>query len=178
MDLKCLLIIDELQAIAPKRGNDTTNENTFDRLLSCLLTEMDGIKYKTNHIDMVKKHVKTRANAALGPLGAQNGLLRPARVPPVRSKGLFEPASAPLVRSRWPLWPAPEPPVRSERLIELAWAPPVRSKWPVWHAPVLVSVLKEAVRACFGAASALKEAFRACCSRSLFAKAGLGCTVL
>ena len=126
----------------------------------------------------VSKHVKTRANAALGPLGAQNGLLRPARVPPVRSKRLFEPASAPLVRSRWPLWPAPEPPVRSERLIELAWAPPVRSKWPVWHAPVLVSVLKEAVRACFGAASALKEAFRACCSRSLFAKAGLGCTVL
>ena len=126
-----------------------------------------------------QKHAKTRANAALGPLGAQNGLPRPARVPPVRSKGLFEPhASAPLVRSRWPLWPAPEPPVLFERLIELAWAPPVRSKWPVWHAPVLVSVLKEAVRACFGAASALKEAFRACCSRSLFAKAGLGCTVL
>ena len=83
-----------------------------------------------------QKHVKTRANAALGPLGAQNGLLRPARVPPVRSKGLFEPASALLVRSRWPLWPAPEPPVRSERLIELAWAPPVRSKLPVWHAPL------------------------------------------
>ena len=62
-----------------------------------------------------QKHAKTHANAALGPLGAQNGLLRPARVPPVRSKGLFEPASAPLVRSRWPLWPAPEPPVRSER---------------------------------------------------------------
>ena len=125
-----------------------------------------------------QKHAKTRANDTLGPLGTQNGLLRPARVPPVRSNGLFEPASAPLVRSKWPLWLAPEPPVRSERLIELAWAPPVRSKWPVWHAPVLVSVLKEAVRACFGAASALKEAFRACCSRSLFAKAGLGCTVL
>ena len=124
------------------------------------------------------KHVKTRANAALEPLGSRNGLLRPARVPPVRSKGLFEPASAPQVRSRWPLWPAPEPPVRSKRLIELAWAPPVRSKWPVWHAPVLVSVLKEAVRACFGAASALKEAFRACCSRSLFEKAVLGYTVL
>ena len=30
----------------------------------------------------------------------------------------------------------------------------------------------------FGAASVFKEAFRACCSRSLFAKAGLGCTVL
>ena len=44
-----------------------------------------------------QKHAKTRANAALGPLGAQNGLLRPARVPPVRSKGLFEPASQP----RW-----------------------------------------------------------------------------
>ena len=43
---RCLLVLDELQAIAPKRGNDTTNENTFDRLLSCLLTEMDGIEYK------------------------------------------------------------------------------------------------------------------------------------
>ena len=53
--MKYLLILDELQAIVPKRGNDTTNENTFDRLLSCLLTEMDGIKYKTNHINMVKE---------------------------------------------------------------------------------------------------------------------------
>ena len=53
--MKYLLILDELQAIVPKRGNDTTNENTFDRLLSCLLTEMDGIKYKTNHINMVNK---------------------------------------------------------------------------------------------------------------------------
>ena len=41
-----MLVLDELQAIAPRRGNDTTNENTFDRLLSCLLTEMDGIEYK------------------------------------------------------------------------------------------------------------------------------------
>ena len=38
--MKYLLILDELQAIAPQRGNDTTNENTFDRLLSCLLTEI------------------------------------------------------------------------------------------------------------------------------------------
>ena len=91
-------------------------------------------------------------------------------------RACFGPAGA-LKRAAL-LWPAPEPPVRSERLIELAWAPPVRSKWPVWRSPDLVSVLKEAVRACFGAASALKEAFRACCSRSLFAKAGLGCTVL
>ena len=98
-----------------------------------------------------QKRAKTRANAALGPLGAQNGLLRPARVPPVRSNGLFEPAS----RSKWPLWLAPEPPVRSadraclggrqcdqngrsgmlrfwsvcsKRLSEPASVPPVRSK--------------------------------------------------
>ena len=38
--MKYLLILDELQAIVPKRGNDTTNENTFDRLLSCLLTTL------------------------------------------------------------------------------------------------------------------------------------------
>ena len=42
----CLLILDEIQTIAPKRGTDSTNENTFDRLLSCLLVEMDGIGKK------------------------------------------------------------------------------------------------------------------------------------
>ena len=41
-----------------------------------------------------QKHVKTRANAALGPLGAGNGLLRPARVPPLRSKACFSAAGA------------------------------------------------------------------------------------
>ena len=41
-----LIILDEIQAIAPKRGGDSSNENTFDRLLSCLLVEMDGIGHK------------------------------------------------------------------------------------------------------------------------------------
>ena len=81
-----------------------------------------------------------------------------------------------IQREGAPLIPAPPKRLDSKR--ELNDFMSMRSKWPVWHVPVLVSVLKEAVRDCFGAASALKEAFRACCSRSLFTKAGLGCTVL
>ena len=45
-----LIILDEIQAIAPKRGGDSSNENTFDRLLSCLLVEMDGIGHKNDSV--------------------------------------------------------------------------------------------------------------------------------
>ena len=112
---------------------------------------------------------------------------RSPQVPPGRSKWLFGPA---LVL-----------PVHSKRLLGLLESdsvPPGRSKWlkkaqkcskrrkeaqkgarkGCSSLPGAASALEEAVRACFGAACALKEAFRACCSRSLFAKAGLGCTVL
>ena len=121
---------------------------------------------------------KTRENAALGPLGAQNGVLRPARVLPVRSKGLFEPASAPLVRSRWPLWPAPGAAIALEKADRACLGAASAIKMAGLACSGVVGVLKEAVRACFGATSALKEAFRVRCSRSLFAKAVLGYTVL
>ena len=39
----CILILDGVENIAPVRGNDNTTEGTMDRLLSTLLTEMDGI---------------------------------------------------------------------------------------------------------------------------------------
>ena len=38
----CVLFIDGLEALAPHRGADTTTEGTMDRLLSLLLTEIDG----------------------------------------------------------------------------------------------------------------------------------------
>ena len=55
--------------------------------------------------------------AALGPFGAQNGLLRLAQVLPVRSKGLFEPASVPPMRSKTLLEPASVPQVCSEKAV-------------------------------------------------------------
>ena len=38
----CVLFLDGLEALAPPRGADTSTEGTMDRLLSLLLTEMDG----------------------------------------------------------------------------------------------------------------------------------------
>jgi SpoVK/Ycf46/Vps4 family AAA+-type ATPase len=40
----CILLIDGIECVAPKRGNDNTSEGTMDRVLSTFLTEMDGIE--------------------------------------------------------------------------------------------------------------------------------------
>lgn len=42
----CILLLDGIENIAPVRGNDNTSEGTMDRMLSTLLTEMDGIASK------------------------------------------------------------------------------------------------------------------------------------
>ncbi|CAG8552905.1 10322_t:CDS:10 [Paraglomus brasilianum] len=39
----CILFIDQIDVIAPSRGPRLTSENTSDRTVTCLLTEMDGI---------------------------------------------------------------------------------------------------------------------------------------
>lgn len=39
----CILLMDGIENVAPLRGHDNTTEGTMDRLLSTLLTEMDGI---------------------------------------------------------------------------------------------------------------------------------------
>jgi len=44
--LPCVLFLDQIEAIAGRRGNDSSSEQTMDRMLSCLLTEMDGIQSK------------------------------------------------------------------------------------------------------------------------------------
>uniref|UniRef100_K3WZ68 AAA+ ATPase domain-containing protein n=1 Tax=Globisporangium ultimum (strain ATCC 200006 / CBS 805.95 / DAOM BR144) TaxID=431595 RepID=K3WZ68_GLOUD len=38
----CVLYFDHIESIAPRRGFDTSTEQTFDRMLSMLLVEMDG----------------------------------------------------------------------------------------------------------------------------------------
>lgn len=38
----CVLYFDQIESIAPVRGFDTSTEQTFDRMLSMLLVEMDG----------------------------------------------------------------------------------------------------------------------------------------
>lgn len=47
----CLLFLDELDALAPRRSEDgdSTSERTFDRVLSVLLVELDGILTKQQH---------------------------------------------------------------------------------------------------------------------------------
>ncbi len=39
----CIILLDGIENIAPVRGHDNTTEGTMDRLLSTLLTEMDGV---------------------------------------------------------------------------------------------------------------------------------------
>ncbi|KAL7464239.1 hypothetical protein ACHAXS_004580 [Conticribra weissflogii] len=45
----CILLLDGIENIAPKRGNDNTSEGTMDRVLSTFLTEMDGIETGGNN---------------------------------------------------------------------------------------------------------------------------------
>eukprot|EP01029_Cantina_marsupialis_P008189 TRINITY_DN1949_c0_g1_i3.p1 TRINITY_DN1949_c0_g1~~TRINITY_DN1949_c0_g1_i3.p1 ORF type:complete len:727 (-),score=189.51 TRINITY_DN1949_c0_g1_i3:469-2349(-) len=40
----CILFLDQIEALAPIRGNDNSTQKSFDRLLSVLLIEMDGVK--------------------------------------------------------------------------------------------------------------------------------------
>jgi len=44
----CILLLDGIENIAPVRGYDNTTEGTMDRLLSTLLTEIDGVSTQTN----------------------------------------------------------------------------------------------------------------------------------
>ncbi|KAL7521817.1 hypothetical protein ACHAWX_006506 [Stephanocyclus meneghinianus] len=39
----CILLLDGIENVAPRRGNDCTTEGTMDRVLSTFLTEMDGV---------------------------------------------------------------------------------------------------------------------------------------
>ena len=48
----CIVLLDQIEAIAPTRGSSASrsSEHTWDRLLSCLLTELDGIGSKRNNL--------------------------------------------------------------------------------------------------------------------------------
>jgi SpoVK/Ycf46/Vps4 family AAA+-type ATPase len=69
----CVLFLDQVEAIAGKRGADGSSEQTMDRLLSCLLTLMDGIAGKTASAGVVVL-AATDARERLDP-----AILRPGR---------------------------------------------------------------------------------------------------
>ncbi|GBG27711.1 26S proteasome regulatory subunit 8-like [Hondaea fermentalgiana] len=46
----CIVFMDQIDALAPARGNDSTSEQSMDRMLSMLLTEMDGIHSKSSGV--------------------------------------------------------------------------------------------------------------------------------
>eukprot|EP00536_Pseudo-nitzschia_multiseries_P002275 jgi/Psemu1/322485/estExt_fgenesh1_pg.C_300030 len=45
----CIVVMDGIENIAAVRGNDTTTEGTMDRVLSTLLTELDGAESESNN---------------------------------------------------------------------------------------------------------------------------------
>jgi SpoVK/Ycf46/Vps4 family AAA+-type ATPase len=74
----CILLLDGIETIAPVRGKDNTSEGTMDRLLSTLLTEMDGVGSDN----------KTATSNSIGVIGVTHNppswidpaLLRPGRL--------------------------------------------------------------------------------------------------
>ncbi|KAF7725351.1 hypothetical protein EC973_009691 [Apophysomyces ossiformis] len=52
----CILFIDQIDMLLPRRGTSSTSENTNDRIVTGFLTEMDGLLTKTlsnTHIDVL-----------------------------------------------------------------------------------------------------------------------------
>ena len=74
-----MLFLDGLEALAPVRGYDTTTEGTMDRLLSLLLTELDGATPQSTDDGAILPPITvlgaTRARESLDP-----SLLRPGRL--------------------------------------------------------------------------------------------------
>ncbi|TYZ65571.1 hypothetical protein PybrP1_003173 [[Pythium] brassicae (nom. inval.)] len=58
----CVLYFDQIESIAPVRGFDTSTEQTFDRMLSMLLVEMDG--FSTSPATMFKSVQGPEARSA------------------------------------------------------------------------------------------------------------------
>ncbi|GLE05651.1 hypothetical protein PINS_up014691 [Pythium insidiosum] len=58
----CVIFFDQIESIAPVRGFDTSTEQTFDRLLSMLLVEMDG--FATSRQSLEESTTSTDAHNA------------------------------------------------------------------------------------------------------------------
>ena len=76
----CILCLEQLDAIARPRGSDGSTENTFDRLLSTLLMEMDGATTPSNDtVFDVSTHVIVLATTE-HPSRLDPAILRPGYV--------------------------------------------------------------------------------------------------
>ncbi|CAK4259557.1 unnamed protein product [Aphanomyces euteiches] len=81
----CVLLFDQIESLAPVRGFDTTTEQTFDRVLSLLLLEMDGFAsaspadmQRWSHAQFVQQHVVLVATTTSASL-LDPSILRPGR---------------------------------------------------------------------------------------------------
>lgn len=72
----CIIFFDNIDSIAPIRGNDTTTERSLDRMLSTLLTEIDGIT--SNKSDFEKRIIIIGATTDMNKLDP--AILRPGRL--------------------------------------------------------------------------------------------------
>lgn len=58
----CVLYFDHIESIAPLRGFDTSTEQTFDRMLSMLLVEMDG--FNSSRLELQRSLASDEARTA------------------------------------------------------------------------------------------------------------------
>jgi len=69
----CVLLIDQIDSLAPPRGNETGSDRSLDRVLSQLLIEIDGMKSNADQPVMV-------VAATSRPHAIDGALLRPGRL--------------------------------------------------------------------------------------------------
>ncbi|KAI9317031.1 P-loop containing nucleoside triphosphate hydrolase protein [Dichotomocladium elegans] len=73
----CILFIDQIDMLLPRRGTSSSSENTSDRIVTSFLTAMDGLLTKTNmdaaHIDVLVVGATNRIEAM------DPAVLRPGR---------------------------------------------------------------------------------------------------
>lgn len=74
----CIVLFDQIETLAPVRGFDSSTEKTFDRILSTMLIEMDGMMSTSSSSRGIETHVLVLATTthkrALDP-----AILRPGR---------------------------------------------------------------------------------------------------
>ncbi|KAJ3025492.1 UNVERIFIED_CONTAM: Cell division control protein 48 B [Siphonaria sp. JEL0065] len=71
----CVLFIDQLDAVVPRRGAESTSENSGNRVVTSFLTEMDGILASTQSVSHLIIIAVTNNREAIDP-----AILRPGRI--------------------------------------------------------------------------------------------------
>jgi transitional endoplasmic reticulum ATPase len=74
----CIVFIDHLDVLVPERGSDRSSENSGDRIVSCFLTELDGIFSRSSKLPDAFSDIII-IGATISPHVLDKAILRPGR---------------------------------------------------------------------------------------------------